>query len=161
MSRVPLALAKRLAAEVVEVARPWCDQVEVAGSVRRGRPDVKDLDIVMQPALVFGEMLKPALAEAGATFIQLGEQSWVFDWKGIKVEVTLAVRECYPALLLWRTGSATHNIVLAQRARRKGLRMTKNGVLNAVTADVIAWESEEAIFNALGLDMVPPAEREV
>lgn len=159
--RVPRAEALAVAEQVVEEIRPWCDRVEVAGSVRRLRPDVGDIDIVCQPSLWWEDVfVKGALIEKGARFESVAAESWAFALNGLKVELCLAVPETYPMKVLWRTGSWQHNAMLASRAMRMGLRMRKAGVVEAATGEVLAWETEEAIFEALGLEWVPPERRE-
>ena len=59
-TRIPLADAERLAAEVVELLRPACERIEIAGSIRRGKPDVGDIEILAVPTIeqghdMFGE----------------------------------------------------------------------------------------------------------
>jgi len=77
------------------------------------------------------------------------------------VEIYIANTETWPMLLVVRTGSASHNQMLAMRARSMGLKFKANGegILDG-DGRRVSGETEESIFEALGLEGVPPEERE-
>lgn len=139
--RVPLAEAQARAQELVALMEPHVVRVQVAGSVRRGRPDVGDIDLVCQLGSSVPEPLVQLLDEAGALFSSVAPKTWVFAWHGMKVEVYLAEEETFAMTLLWRTGSAAHNIRLACRAKTLGLLIRKDGVLHEETGERLACRS--------------------
>ena len=157
--RRPRAEALAIAEKVVEVFEPFSAKVEIAGSIRRGKATCGDIDVVVQAGAFWdAPMIKDHLLEIGATFRTVHQEQWTFELDGIGVDISFAVRETYPMKLLWRTGPFEHNIGLAQAASRKGLKIRKVGVVDG-NDEVVAWESEEAIFEAVGVGYKAPENR--
>jgi len=129
--------------------------VAVAGSLRRYKADVKDIDIVASVRDPDGALARlQRLAD-----VHVAPATWTLMYCGLKVEVYLAGSpEEYVPLLVWRTGSFKSNIALAEGARRLGRRVTKRGVVEGLRR--IAWETEEAIFEACGVPYRQPWERD-
>ena len=154
-----LGYARMLAQEVVDYLAPFCDRIEVAGSIRRQKPFPRDIDIVLIPA----NQGKLATALQG-----LGEKrrggSKIEErlYKGVQLDLYFAVPETWATLLLIRTGSKEHNIKLTTLAKRKGwtLHASGRGLCNEAD-ERIAWESEQQIFVALGQPYAEPRDREV
>lgn len=129
--------------------------VAVAGSLRRHKQDVKDIDIVASlrdPDGALSALEK--LAE-----VHVAPQTWTLVYCGVKAEIYLAPPDEYRMLLLWRTGSYKSNIRLAESARRLGRQITKHGVMEGRRR--VAWETEESIFEACGVPFLRPWEREL
>ena len=156
--RIPLKLADEVAAEVVAVMLPVVERVQVAGSLRRRRPEVKDVDLVCEPRSM--EDLEATLTAAGAADVHVAPVTVTFRWRDVQVEVYLADAASYAMTLLWRTGSRQHNIKLAEAAKKMGLSIRKEGVVDAVTEERLAWRSEQEIFAALKVPYCKPEERE-
>ena len=157
--RRPRAEALAIAEKVVEVFEPFSAKVEIAGSIRRGKATCGDVDIVVQAGYFWdGPMINSHLVEIGARFVTRHQEQWQINLEGINVDVSFAVRETYAMKLLWRTGPFEHNISLAQAALRKGLKIRKTGVVDR-NDKVVAWESEEAIFEAVGVEYKAPENR--
>lgn len=166
--------ARALADKIAAALAPLCERIQVAGSVRRGRPVVNDLDFVV--------MLKPGelmafrqRASAQASVVKSGDDIYIIRLKdGTQVDFYFArppsrdllvpIAGNWGTVLLCRTGSKEHNIYLAQQAQRLGYKWeTMIGVTHAVDysgRSVLASETEEEIFQALGLDFIPPERRE-
>jgi len=159
--------ATLIANELVNKLRPLCDRVEVAGSIRRGRANVHDIDIVAIPneekllaAGYFGRQhLVGALAQPGN--IKNGNSIASFNFKGINVDIYWATHSSWGTLLLIRTGSKQHNIKLCTLAKSRGwqLKASGEGLFDAYKRR-IAGNGEEGVFTALGLPFIPPGERE-
>ena len=159
-----------LASRIVNTIRPYCSRVEVAGSIRRRRPTVNDIDIVVQPKLgSWIEVIKAIRREFDAVTEKQGEKLATLyvsfaskqGERHLRVDLYRASRTTWGILLLIRTGSAEHNIYLAKPAISKGYRMAySKGVLNE-KGEVIASKTERDVFQALGLDYMPPRDREV
>jgi len=159
--RMPRASAGRLAAALVSALRKagGVKGCEIAGSYRRGRDTVGDLDLVVcapdagpvRRALERHEGVR-RLTAAGPTRL-----SAVFD-NGLQVDVRVVPAECYGAALHYFTGSKAHNIRVRAHARQMGLRISEYGVFRGTRR--LAGASEQDVFDAVGLDWTPPELRE-
>jgi len=135
---------------------PYCDRIETAGSIRRMRPVVHDIDIVCIPNNQ-GQFIY-ALQQLGK--IKMGGQKLIrCEMAKIVLDVYVATPETWATLLLIRTGSAKHNIMLCTRARNMGMKLHADGSGLEKNGDIIASESEESIFTALGMKYKPPKAR--
>lgn len=162
--RFLLSFAGQVAEEMVTFfeAIPGIEAVTPAGSFRRGKETVGDLDM-----LVTG----PGAAEALAAFVKHprvhevlvhGENkaSVKMGLEGLQVDVRALPRENYGAALQYFTGSKEHSIVLRQRALKQGLTLNEYGLTEVATGKVVASRTEEEIYRTLGLDWIPPELRE-
>ncbi len=168
--KLPLAQADRIAAKIVEALSPFCERIEVAGSIRRRRPFVGDVDVVALPREGQLAGLRERARQA-TTVVTDAEQTLVVRLaNGVQLDLWLArpavkdffseVPTNFGTLLLLRTGSKEHNVHLIEHAKRVGLRWnTYHGVFDG-HGKCLACETEEGIFKALGMDFVPPERRE-
>ena len=168
--RLPLATARPLAERIVDAIRPHCRRVEVAGSIRRGRAFVGDIDLVCIPAGLDGRQAILERCSRTARIVKNGEQYVVFALStGFQLDLWFAHEGTadllapdpsnWGVLLLARTGSAMHNVFVAEEARNKHLHFNPHrGLLRG--REVIASVEEEQIFATLGLDWIPPERRE-
>lgn len=169
-SRWPQHIARALADRIVAELAPFCERIEIAGSLRRNLPNVGDIDLVVLPKSGMAEAMRQRIKRNAAVEIDGAQNLVVVLKNGLQVDTFIArhaeadllgdVTPCnWATLLLCRTGSKEHNIKLAQTALRNGDRwdpyagVVKNG--KALPAD-----SESDIFEQLGLAYVPPARRE-
>lgn len=132
---------------------------EAAGSYRRRRETIGDLDVLVQAedrARVVEEILAfPDIAEVSSrgeerTSVRLGD--------GLQVDFRFFEPESFGAALLYFTGSKTHNVELRQRAQRKGWKLNEYGLFAGDRR--LAGASEEAVYRRLGLAWIPPELRE-
>lgn len=148
------AAAEEIAAFLIET--PGVERVTPAGSLRRGKDTVGDLDIV-----VTGEGARDALDR----FVKhpkvrevLGhgttKASALFGIEGIQVDVRAVPRESYGAAMQYFTGSKDHNVALRQRALKLGYSLNEYGLNDQPCA------SEEDLYRTLGLAWIPPELRE-
>jgi len=160
--------ATQIAMELVNKLRPYCDRIEVAGSIRRGRREVKDIDIVAIPnedkitaAGYFGRQHLIGTIANTSRPIRSGQSIASFVFKDINVDIYWATHSTWGTLLLIRTGSKQHNIKLATLAKSRGwqLKASGEGLLDSYHRR-IAGNDEEGILKALGLPFIPPGERE-
>ena len=150
--------AEELAREIVEHIRPHCERVEVAGSIRRKKSEVRDTDLVLIPKpLLWHRIIATLQRTMDAEVLKRGDMIAQLTIKGVNVDLYSATPETWGALLLIRTGSAEHNIKLSQIALRKGMKLSHKGLTK--DGKVIA-STEKEIFEALDLPYVPPEERE-
>ncbi len=152
-----LKQAQEVAAEVVAELTPCTVKREIVGSIRRQRPQVKDIDLVVLPTSMAA--LDGKLREMGCDFG--GPKIRRMVYKGARVDIYIATEQTWATLLLIRTGSTRHNVHLCARARLLGMHLKANGegLLDA-QGKRVAGETEESIFKALGLKYRDPQERE-
>jgi DNA polymerase (family 10) len=162
--RFLLSFAERTAGELIEYlsAVPGVEKITSAGSLRRAKETVGDLDL-----LVTG----PGAAEALEKFVVhprvhevLGKgpnkASIKFGLEGLQVDLRALATESYGAALLYFTGSKEHNIVLRSRAQKMGLTLNEYALARLDDESTVASATEEDIYKVLGLDWIPPELRE-
>lgn len=159
--RLPLSVA----AQYAEPLRRYLGsirgvtRVEIAGSYRRGRDTVGDLDVLLcAPAGVdpFGPLEHyrdlRELSASGTT-----KAAGVLR-NGLQVDLRVVPKESFGAALQYFTGSKDHGIRLRRRARERGLKLSEYGLFRGEKR--IAGETEEGVYRALALEFVPPELRE-
>jgi len=162
--RFLLSFAERAAAELVDYlsAVPGVEKITPAGSLRRAKETVGDLDL-----LVTG----PGAADALEKFVVhprahevLGKgpnkASIKYGLEGLQVDLRALATESYGAALLYFTGSKEHNIVLRSRAQKMGLTLNEYSLAKLDDNTPVASATEEEIYGVLGLDWIPPELRE-
>jgi len=149
--------ALKIISEVYYRLKPHCEKIEIAGSIRRQKPEVKDIDIVLIPRDVV--KLAQAVDSLGPHTIN-GAKIKRASYKGTQIDIYYATPEIWATLLLIRTGSKENNIRLCSAAKRKGWKLcaSGNGLFNE-KGDKMAGDSEESIYKALGLKYQEPWER--
>jgi len=142
------------------------DRVTPAGSLRRGRETAGDLDL-----LVTGPACEPDKAQAAVEYtaaypgirdmIAKGENKVSFYLaNSLQVDVRLLPSSSYGAALQYFTGSKMHNVSLRQRALKMGYTLSEWALARLDDESVVAAETEESIYVALGMDWMPPETRE-
>jgi DNA polymerase (family 10) len=148
---------------VVDVLRehPAADRVSEAGSARRRKETVRDLDIIAtasDPSALTDYFSKlkwvaevPAKGPTKAT---------VVSHEGFRFDLRVVPPESYGNLLQHFTGSKDHNIALREEAVRQGLSVSEYGVTEVENGEVFTAESEEELYERLGYAFIPPELRE-
>ena len=163
--------ATTLADQIVYSIWHLCDpeHIMVVGSIRRKRPEVHDIDIVLVPQSWMWNTIIQSLknnmearvVEAGQELVRLRvpSQNIVTTQPYVQVDIYRARPETWGVLLLIRTGSIQHNIMLCSRAQH--IRMMLSAAKGVIKdGKVIASRTEEEIFKALNMDFVEPEKRE-
>jgi DNA polymerase (family 10) len=138
---------------------PSVEEVTPAGSLRRGRETVGDLDLLVtgrDPAGIADHFVKfPGIA---AILAKGGDKVSVKLKNDLQVDVRLLERSAYGAALQYFTGSKEHNVALRDRAKRRGWKLNEYGLFHG--EKVLASRTEEEIYAQLGLPWIPPELRE-
>ncbi len=162
-----LAKAKAIADEVVSKLSPFCSRIQVAGSIRRQKSTVRDIDLVLIPnnrgQFIYALQQLGRIKMGGSKVIRVG----MGFTKGIDLDVYIATTETWATLLLIRTGSTNHNIKLCKLALQQGKKLHADGSgLFKIEAQGcegvevrIAGDTETSIFAALGVPYKEPGER--
>jgi DNA polymerase IV (family X) len=145
---------------------PGIEHVTPAGSLRRGRETVGDLDLLATGPACNPEHTGPAVEHVAAypgiaDIIAKGENKVSFHTSGsLQVDVRLLPSESYGAALQYFTGSKAHNVSLRQRALKMGYTLSEWSLARLDDESVVAAATEEEIYSALGMDWMPPEMRE-
>ncbi|HET9488203.1 MAG TPA: DNA polymerase/3'-5' exonuclease PolX [Methylomirabilota bacterium] len=162
-SRTLLVRARAVAAQVVEALRAHggVEHIEVAGSLRRCRETVKDIDILVtstEPARVIKTLVTlPSVREVlahGDTRASVRHQ------EGLQIDLRVVEPQALGAALQYFTGSREHNVRLRELARRQGRSISEYGVFDERTGARLAGATEEDVYAAVGLGWIPPELRE-
>jgi DNA polymerase (family 10) len=156
--RTPLGRALPLAREMIDyiAAGSPAQNVAFAGSLRRQEPSVGDIDIVCtsrDPELVIAYFVGSERAEAVLAEGSTKASIWLSG--GLQIDLRVLPDDVYGNLLQHFTGSREHNIQLREMAVRKGLRVSENGILNVATGENVTCRTEEEVYAALGLPLIP------
>lgn len=162
-SRMPVGKAITIARAIVESLRAHAPmtRIEVAGSIRRVKETVGDIDILvtsLNPSRVTETFVSlPSVLEIlahGDTKASIRHQ------EGIQVDLRVVEPESFGAALQYFTGSKDHNVRVREIASRKGLKVSEYGVFEEKSGKRIAGATEEEIYLAVGLPWIPPELRE-
>jgi DNA polymerase (family 10) len=134
-------------------------RVEIAGSYRRCKETVGDLDLLAIAPTGTAIMRRFASYDEVSRVISQGDtRASVVLECGLQVDLRVVGPESYGAALAYFTGSKAHNIALRKRAQGLGLKLSEYGVFRG--AERITGDTEESVFAALGLPWIPPELRE-
>src|ERR1700693_5087683 len=167
--RFLLDTAEAQATKIIEHLNsyPGIDKVTPAGSLRRGRETVGDLDILVTGKVCCDDterekLIDPIIKLPGLMeIIARGENKISFRMRGgMQVDVRLLPPDSFGAAMQYFTGSKAHNVALRQRALKLGYTLNEYSLAKLDDQQVIAGKSEEEIYAALKLDYIPPEMRE-
>jgi DNA polymerase (family 10) len=162
-ARTLLGAARAIALEVAEaLAAPGsADRIEIAGSLRRMRETVKDIDILVtstEPQRVIKTFVTlPSVLEVVA---QGDTKASVRHRDGLAIDLRVVEPDTFGAALQYFTGSKDHNVRIRELARRQGLSVSEYGVFDEKTGARVAGKTEAEVYGALGLPWIPPELRE-
>jgi DNA polymerase (family 10) len=163
MYNIPLEEAEEIGRSILGKLQGLYTKAEIAGSVRRQRPIVHDIDIVLIPQLfAFPDRILIKLKERWPNLEILRKGPKIIGvnlYQGVSVDIYASEDRFWGTHLLRWTGSTAHNIRLCNRAISLGLKFAvSRGVQRG--SNVIASRTEEAIYEALELDYLAPEDRE-
>jgi DNA polymerase (family X) len=167
--RFLLDTAGQLADKLAEhlLSAPGVEKVTPAGSLRRGRETVGDLDILVTGKACCADGTRQELIEHLIRFpglmevIAQGENKVSFRHRnGMQVDVRLLPPESFGAAMQYFTGSKAHNVALRQRALKMGYSLNEYSLATLEGEKPVAQRTEEEIYAKLKLDFIPPELRE-
>lgn len=180
--RWPYEAAMEVARELVGLLEPTCDRIQIAGSLRRRKPMVGDVEIVYVSRV---EMRRDGLFDsesvslADETLLSLidqgvlerrlnanGRQMWG-DWNKFAVHVATGIpvdffrtnETSWWNYLVCRTGPGASNVRIADTAQRLGLKWNPYGPGFSRGRDILVMSSEQEVFETVGLPYLEPEER--
>jgi len=156
---VALPLAHRIVARLAEV--PGVTHASTCGSLRRFSETIGDVDILVSAS--DPERVMDAVVSLSAVDSILGRgpsKTSILTRRGTQVDVRVVAPAQIGAALLYFTGSKGHNIKLRQRALERDWTLNEYALSEIEGGKVIASETEEEIYRALGLAFIPPVLRE-
>jgi len=160
--RIPLYLALPIVHNVITYLKGHAKFVDIApaGSLRRGRADIGDCDVLVatdDPIPVMEAFVKmPGVSQVLAK----GDTKASVFTGGLQVDLRAVPVESWGAALQYFTGSKAHNIKLRELAIKKGYKLNEYGLFKMDTDEKVAGRTEEEIYSALGLPWIPPTMRE-
>lgn len=136
-------------------------QLEFAGSYRRGKETVGDIDI-----LVDSDDVAEVMDQLGS-YADVGQVLGRGDTKmsirldnGFQIDLRVVPRKSFGAALVYFTGSKEHNVTLRGRAKSAGLKVNEWGVFRVEDDQYVAGQTEEEVYESLSLAWIPPEVRE-
>jgi DNA polymerase (family X) len=164
--RVLLNVALNTATEIVGALRDSTalrgstGRVEYAGSLRRWRETIGDVDILATAGDdAHAERIMTAFRAMSDEIVVSGPtKTSIRAGNGLQVDLRVVRPECYGAALQYFTGSQAHNVAVRQVAIRAGLKLSEYGLFRG--DELIASATEDDVYAALGMDWVPPPMRE-
>jgi DNA polymerase (family 10) len=159
--RLPLAVVEPVALRLIEYLRqlPGVEDAQLAGSLRRMRDTVGDIDILVTAAPSVGVTAHLVKHPEVSTVLVKGRTraSVVLD-SGLQVDVRVVKPADLGAALVYFTGSKAHNIAIRKQARDLGLKLNEYGVFKG--QERLAGATEVSVYQALGLRWITPELRE-
>ncbi len=140
---------------------PEIDQISEAGSLRRRKETVRDIDILIisrDPGKVMDAFV--TLPEVKEVLARGTTKASVLTREEMQVDLRVVEPDTYGAALAYFTGSKAHNIRLREMANRQGLKVSEYGVFREQDEARVAGRTEKEVYRALGLPYIPPELRE-
>jgi DNA polymerase (family X) len=156
---VALPLANRIVARMLDV--PGVSHASYAGSLRRFAETIGDIDVVVAGSAP--EPVMQALVDLNfvdRVLVRGAAKTSVVTHRGTQIDLRFVAAHQLGAALLYFTGSKGHNIKLRQRALSRGWTLNEYALSEIDGGRVVASETEEQIYQALGLRWIPPVLRE-
>lgn len=142
-------------------ALPGVRRAAYAGSLRRMVETIGDVDLLVASASA--QPIMEAFASFGIVdrVIAKGEaKTSILTRGGLQVDLRVIPRSAWGAAMIYFTGSKAHNIRIREMAVRAGLKLNEYGLFDAGTGDLLAAETEQDVYERLGLPFIPPTLRE-
>jgi len=161
--RAPISVALPLAERIVErlAAIPGVTFATYCGSLRRFCETIGDIDILVasdDPGPVMEAVT--ALPMVDSVIVKGDAKTSVVTRRGLQVDVRVVSKSQLGAALMYFTGSKAHNVKLRMRAQQRGMTLNEYALTMVEGGKIVAAETEESIYKALGLPFIEPVLRE-
>lgn len=158
--RVLLNVAMDTAAGVITAISEYTGRVAYAGSLRRWRETIGDVDVLATATDdTQAAAITAAFRELTTDVVVSGPtKTTIRTASGLQADLRVVKPECWGAALQYFTGSQAHNVAVRAIAVRRGLKLSEYGLFRG--EELIAAATEEDVYAALGMDWVPPPMRE-
>ena len=168
-----LEKAKAIAEKIKAVLESSCERIELAGSIRRQKPEVRDIELLAIPkydgtidmldakiqTLIHFGMLSYRLNKLGRKVYGPKNKLLVHIPSGFGVDIFSTDEQCWPVSLVVRTGGKTTNQQIATRALQRGMKLRAYGDGFDTPDGHFQCKSEQEVFQAVGLRYLEPWER--
>jgi len=162
--RYLLSYAESVAEELIADLRqvPGVEAITPAGSLRRGKETVGDLDLLVTGPAPLGALDRFLAFPRTQEVLARGENkaSARVGMEGIQVDVRALQPETFGSAMQYFTGSKDHNVAIRLRAVKMGLKLSEYGLFRVEDDKRVAGETEAGVYEALGLPWIPPELRE-
>jgi len=163
IGRFPLGVALPVAEEISRklVDGELVREVRIAGSIRRCKETVGDIDLIARSDEPEKAIEAFTLIDNVQEVLEKGNTKGSVIYQGnIQVDLRIVKDDAFGSLLQHFTGSKDHNVKLRKIALAKGLHLSEYGLKNAETGEQIPFSAEEQQYEMLGLQFIPPELRE-
>jgi DNA polymerase (family X) len=161
--RFPLARMLPAARDLVQALRDKVavDRIEIAGSIRRRRESIKDIDLIAtssDPAGVMEAFI--GLPQVERVTMHGLTRSSVNIREGVQVDLRVVEPESFGAALVYLTGSKPHNVRIRELAVKRGLKINEYGIFREEDGERLGGAEEQDVYRLIGLPYIPPELRE-
>ncbi len=157
--RMLLGEALQIGEKVLEHLSPLASRISLAGSLRRMKETVGDLDVLAtgnRKAIIQAFVDMPGVKEVLAK----GDTKASIILEDRQVDLRVVEEDQWGSALQYFTGSKEHNVHLRELAKERGLKISEYGVFSVKTGERLAGSTEEEVYEILGLAFIPPELRE-
>ncbi len=138
----------------------YVSKFEVAGSVRRKKPTIGDIDILAisrKPKIVMNKFC--SMPEVKKILAKGNTKSMVLLKNNLQADIRVVAPKSFGGALQYFTGDKEHNIALRRIAIKKGYKLSEYGLFDRKTGEQVAGKTEKSIYKKLGVKFVKPEER--
>ncbi len=156
---VATSVAERIVGELSAVV--GCERCTYAGSLRRFRESVGDIDVLAassDPRPIMRALTK--LPDTAEVIAQGDKKTSIRTTSGLQVDLRVVPIESWGAALQYFTGSKAHNVRVREIAVRAGLKLSEYGLFEVESGELVVSKTEEELYARLGMAWVPPPLRE-
>ncbi|HCT76765.1 MAG TPA: DNA polymerase/3'-5' exonuclease PolX [Micromonosporaceae bacterium] len=160
--RVLISTAMEVAEEIIaDLSKvPGTLKITYAGSLRRMKESIGDVDILAAAEDSTALMEKFAKTPLSEVIVKGPAKTSIRTARGLQVDLRVVPEKSWGAALMYFTGSKEHSVTLRTRLVHKGLKLSEYGLYRVEGNELLAAETEEAVYERLGLPWIPPTLRE-
>jgi DNA polymerase (family 10) len=160
--RVLINTAMEVAEEIIADLKKvkGCTRITYAGSLRRMKESIGDVDILAAAEDSSALMEKFAKTPLCEVIVKGPTKTSIRTARGLQVDLRVVPEKSWGAALMYFTGSKEHSVALRTKCVHKGLKLSEYGLYRVEGDELLASDTEEAVYKQLGLPWIPPTLRE-